>query len=276
MDRELEARVNGIVGLTGFDAEGPTVAEQALVQERTRRTRVRACQGKTEFLDRVSAELRLKEIRERPRHSDGGPQRVYECPQCGRWHLSSRAEWKEKPPKKPASEQSVSSSASYRKHRARALLRGREALVAAHIAETREQHGRGPSWGYLRERFDWTAAELAGVLEYLAQRGVVSYTDAPYSLGLGATPPEDLPPTSTGLSAQEQRDAVAWVSTYDRRVGGHPTAHQLRGAFHWSDEGHLGHLRSLVDLGLLRYVPMDGTLHVGQAAPRAWTQRSDE
>lgn len=275
MDRELEARINEIVGLTGVDAEGPSVAEQAVVQERTRRTRVRACQGKSEFLDRESAERRLKEIRERPRHTDGVPQRVYECPQCGRWHLSSRAEWKAKPPKKSAPEQSAPSTASYRKRRARALLRGREALVAAHIAEAREQHGRGPSWGYLRERFDWTAAELAGVLEYLAQRGVVTYTDAPYSLGLGATPPKDLPPTSTGLSAQDQREAVAWVCTYDRRAGGPPTARQLRGAFYWSDEEYLGHLRSLVDLGLLRYVPVDGTVHVGQAVPRAWTERSD-
>ncbi|MEB8339518.1 hypothetical protein [Streptomyces endophyticus] len=148
--------------------------------------------------------------------------------------------------------------------------------MAAHIAEAREQHGRGPSWRSLSERFDWTVAELAGVLEYLAQRGVVTYTDAAYSLGLGATPPEDLPPTLTGLSAQEQRDAVAWVSTYDRRVGGSPTASQLRGAFHWSGEEYLGHMRSLVDLGLLRYAAVDGTLRVGQAAPRAWTQRTDE
>ncbi|MFD7296382.1 hypothetical protein ACFV9W_24110 [Streptomyces sp. NPDC059897] len=274
MDRELEARINDIVGLTGVDAEGPTDAEQALAQERARRTRVRACQGKTEFLDRESAELRLREIRERPRHIGGVPQRVYECPQCGRWHLSSRAEWQAKPPKRP---EPAASSASYRRHRARALLRGREVLVSAHIAEAWEQHGRGPSWGYLRERFDWTAAELAGVLEYLAQRGVVTYSDAPYSLALGATPPEDLAPTSTGLSAQEQRDAVAWVSSYERRVGGgNPTAHQLRGALRWSDEEYLGHLRSLVDLGLLRYVPADGTVRVGQAAPRAWTRRSDE
>ncbi|MFZ3561474.1 MULTISPECIES: hypothetical protein [unclassified Streptomyces] len=276
MDRELEARINDIVGLTGVDAEGPTVAEQALAQEHARRTRVRACQGKTEFLDRESAELRLREIRERPRHTGSVPQRVYECPQCGRWHLSSRAEWKAKPPKKQAAEQSPPSSASYRKHRARALLRGREALVAAHIAEFREQHGRGPSWGFLRERFDWTVAELAGVLEYLAQRGVVTYTDASYSLALGVTPPENLPPTPTGLSGQAQQDAVAWVCAYERRVGGHPTAGQLRDAFHWSDEEHLGHLRSLVDLGLLRYAPMDGTLRVGQAAPQSWTGRPDE
>ncbi|MFI5660046.1 hypothetical protein [Streptomyces sp. NPDC051684] len=275
MDRELEARINDIVGLTGVDADGPIVAEQALAEERTRRTRVRACQGKTEFLDRESAEQRLKEIRERPRRTGGVPRRVYECPQCGRWHLSSRAEWKAKPPKKPAVEQSLPSSASYRKHRARALLRGREALVAAHIAEFREQHGRGPSWGYLRERFDWTVPELAGVLEYLAERGVVTYTDAAHSLALGPTPPRDLPPTPTGLSAREQHDAVSWVASYERRVGGSPTAHQLRDALSWSDEEHLGHLRALVDLGLLRYVPVDGTLCVGQAVPQAWTRRSD-
>lgn len=53
------------------------------------------CEGKKTFGSELEAYLSLETIREKGPIKDDTPIRSYKCNQCGKYHLTSKREWKQ-------------------------------------------------------------------------------------------------------------------------------------------------------------------------------------